>query len=143
MGLCGWLFFAIPIMFLLLPQLVGRETLFGVPAHLFLMVLVFGSVGSVVSIMVRIQDFLTLEMRDKFILYFIGAFKPIIGMAFALFVFAVIKSNILPIAIKIDSEYYFFMATSFLAGFSERFAKDIVNSLEERLEEVTPKDSPK
>ncbi|MEY4768189.1 MAG: hypothetical protein RL637_828 [Pseudomonadota bacterium] len=136
-GLCGWLFIAIPFMLLVIPELMGQELILGIPTHLFLMVILFGSIGSVVSIMVRIQDFLVLEVRDKFILYFTGAFKPIIGMVFAIFVFAIIKSNLLPLAIRIDSEHYLFMATSFLAGFSERFAKDIVDSLEDRFEEAT------
>ena len=110
------------------PKLVATyNRLFGSDAtELVLVIAIAGAVGSAVSIMVRIQDNESLKENDPTILFLIGLFKPIIGVAFALFVFAVLKSQLLPVQVVTPNEYYFFTALAFVAGFSERFAKDIV-----------------
>ena len=53
-----------------------------------------------------------------------------VGAAFALFVFAVLRSGLIPVTINEGTDRYFFLALSFVAGFSERFAKDIVRTTE-------------
>lgn len=132
-GLSFLLYVTIPILSYVLPKWMDKEVILHIPRELFLMVALFGAVGSIVSIMVRIQDFLTVDVRDNFILYFTGFFKPIIGMSFALFLLALIKAGWIPLDIKPESENYFFMAIAFLAGFSERFARDIVSNIETRI----------
>jgi hypothetical protein len=65
-------------------------------------------------------------------LFFTGFFKPIIGTAFALFVFATLKAGLIPLAIDESVEgLYFFAALAFVSGFSERFAKDIAERAEQ------------
>jgi hypothetical protein len=59
-------------------------------------------------------------------LFLTGFFKPVVGISFALFVFAVISSGLLPVAVNPEKSRYFFAALSFVAGFSERFARDVV-----------------
>jgi hypothetical protein len=81
--------------------------------------------------MVRIQDFESLKNTDPTILFLIGLFKPIIGVVFALFVFAVLRSRLLPIEIVTTNEFYFFAALAFVSGFSERFAQDMITRAEE------------
>ncbi len=61
-------------------------------------------------------------------------------MSFALFVFALINSGLIPLVVKLESADYFFMAISFLAGFSEHFARDIVTTIEDKIINAT-KDS--
>lgn len=132
-GLSFLLYITIPSLAYLLPKWMDKEHILSIPTNLFLMVAMFGAIGSIVSIMVRIQDFLNIDTRDNFILYFTGFFKPIIGMSFALFLLALIKSGWVPLVINPATENYFFMAISFIAGFSERFARDIVNNIETKI----------
>jgi hypothetical protein len=96
-------------------------------------VAIAGAVGSVVSIMIRIQDFESYKNSDPALLFFTGLFKPIIGTAFALFVYMTMNSGLIPITITTTNSQYFFMALGFVAGFSERFAKDIVTHTEEMI----------
>lgn len=90
---------------------------------------IFGAAGSVVSIMVRVDEF-NRWPPDPSILFFTGLFKPIIGFWFAIFVLLVLNSGIVQISVGEDRQIYFFMAISFIAGFSERFARDIVTQTE-------------
>lgn len=90
---------------------------------------VFGAAGSVVSIMVRIDEF-NRWPPDPSILFFTGLFKPIIGFFFAIFVLLVLNSGIVQISVAEARQAYFFMAICFIAGFSERFARDIVAQTE-------------
>ena len=56
--------------------------------------------------------------------------RQIVGTAFALFLFSVISSGLLPVAIQSDKAQFFFAAMSFLAGFSERLVHDVVAKTE-------------
>jgi hypothetical protein len=66
-------------------------------------------------------------------LFFTGFFKPVIGMSFALFVFTVISSGILPISVAEEKSRYFFAALGFVSGFSERFASDVASRTEKAI----------
>jgi len=90
---------------------------------------IFGAAGSVVSIMVRIDEF-NRWPQDPSILFFTGLFKPIIGFFFAIFVLLALNSGIVQITIGEERQAYFFMAISFIAGFSERLARDIATQTE-------------
>jgi len=129
-GLGILLYFAIPFLYFLLPRLLVQEKIVGIETDYLLMVALAGAIGSIVSIMVRIQDFSGIGNVDPAVLFFTGFFKPIVGAAFALFVFAVLRSGLIPVTIKEGTDKYFFLALSFVAGFSERFAKDIVKTTE-------------
>ena len=118
-----------------IPKLVeSYDRIFGSNAtELVLLVAIAGAVGSAISIMVRIQEYEPLKETDPTILFLIGLFKPIIGVAFALFVFTVLKSQLIPVQVVTPNEFYFYTALAFVAGFSERFAKDIVARAEDAL----------
>jgi len=125
----GWLlYFAMPG--LLLSKTWLSNEFLGLPSDLLAIAALAGALGSIVSIMVRIQDFSDLHEVDPAVLLFTGFFKPVIGASFALFVLACLKSGIIPITVQPVSEQYFLVALSFVAGFSERFAKDIASSVE-------------
>jgi hypothetical protein len=79
--------------------------------------------------MVRIDEF-NRWPPDPSILFFTGLFKPIIGFFFAIFVVLVLNSGIVQIGIAEERQVYFFLAISFIAGFSERFARDIATQTE-------------
>jgi len=95
----------------------------------FILFGIFGVAGSVVSIMVRIDEF-NRWPPDPSILFFTGLFKPIIGFFFAIFVLLALNSGIVQIGIAEERQVYFFLAISFIAGFSERFARDIATQTE-------------
>jgi hypothetical protein len=134
LGLGTLLYLAIPLGVLFLPSIKQLNPVGGLDYSSLVNVAVAGGLGSVVSIMVRIQDFSSLTKVDPSVLFFTGFFKPVIGMSFALFVFAMLNAGLLPLAIDTTKEpwkaQYFFLALAFVAGFSERFARDIVAKTE-------------
>lgn len=134
LGLGMLLYLAIPIMIMIL-TIPGEvpEIILGIPVDILLMVGLAGALGSIVSIMVRIADFSSLENADPSVLFFTGFFKPVVGAAFALFIFAVLKAGLIPITVQPETEQYFFMALSFVSGFSERFAKDVASKIENKI----------
>lgn len=135
LGLGTLLYLAIPILFAAKDMIFGQQIFVGVPNSTIMTVVFFGALGSIVSIMVRLQDFSKNHITDKAILFFTGLFKPIVGTSFALFVFVVINADMLPITVDLGSDkgVFFFAALSFIAGFSERFAQDIVARAEKGL----------
>ena len=106
-----------------------------------------GVLGSVASILLRIIDFRDQKYDDPLIPFFIGFFKPLIGLIFGIFIFSLISSDTL---IKIDfmitqdqnssslitnkaRQDLFIFSCAFLVGFSERFASDLVKKTESGL----------
>lgn len=131
LGLGALLYFGIPLSYIIGRRLLDVPIICGVESQLVTLVAGFGALGSIVSIMVRIHDFAGLKTVDSSVLFFTGFFKPVIGTSFALFVFALINSGIFPILIEHEKSQFFYIALSFVAGFSERFAQDIVRKTEE------------
>jgi len=116
----------------------GQEKVLGLDSSLLILVGLAGALGSIVSIMVRIQDFGKAGDADQSVLFFTGFFKPVIGMSFALFVFAVLSAGILPITIEPEKSRYFFAALGFVSGFSERFASDVASRTEGVIKSSSP-----
>jgi hypothetical protein len=96
-----------------------------------------GFVGAAVSLAIKIKDYSRLTDVDTRVLLYTGFFKPLIGMAFALFIYMVLSSGIIEMGVAADKARFFFVAVAFVAGFSERFAKDVISKVEQtaRLEE--------
>lgn len=94
-----------------------------------------GTLGSVVSILIRIEDFQNRKYRDKLVPFFIGAFKPVIGAAFGLFLLAIYSSDLIVLNLTSNknenSKGYFIFMLAFVAGFSERLARDIIIKTED------------
>ncbi len=131
-GLICLLYLAIPLMVSILQTFVGREILPGIDVNMIILIVFTGALGSAVSIVIRIQDFSSLMNVDNLVLFFIGFFKPIVGASFALFIFTITKSGIIPLVIDPGKELYFFLALAFVSGFSERFAQDIAKETERK-----------
>jgi hypothetical protein len=86
--------------------------------------------GGLVSMLSRLQAFSRLGDFDHVFLFFNALFKPLIGVIFGLFTFAFWKSGLLPL----DKEWlqngttpYQIWTVGFIAGFSERFANDLIS----------------
>jgi hypothetical protein len=130
LGLGLLLYVGLPLSLATFPFLSRYDTVLGMDIRLLGLVAFSGGLGSIVSIMVRLHQFSTIHTPDPAILFFTGLFKPIVGTAFALFIFAILSSGLLPVTIQPEKAHYFFAALSFVAGFSERFAQDVVSKTE-------------
>jgi hypothetical protein len=103
-----------------------------------------GSIGALVSVMARMTsghlkiDSTAGEVQLKRL----GFFRPLIGSVFGAAVAALITGGVLPIAQPEDAAQaaYFFAAIGFLAGFSERWAQDMLSRSEGLLSPPTSKD---
>lgn len=115
---------------------VSKDDLTAYKENIALIVLVgcAGALGSCVSILTRINEYVSRKYEDSFLPVFIGAFKPLIGASFAILIFTLVSSNILPIDVENQDQpgrrLYFFYSIAFLIGFSERFANDVVSRAE-------------
>jgi hypothetical protein len=96
-------------------------------------VFVGGSLGGVVSLLVRLHDFAILERwapeTDPRLLFYTGFLKPTVGIVFAFFVWTALKAEIfsLPAINQSAEPQLVAFALAFIAGFSERLAPDIAN----------------
>ena len=94
-----------------------------------------GGLGSIVSILFRIKDYDSTEYEDGFLPFIVGASKPIIGASFGILIFALVKSEIIPLEISEQKgqEQFYFYSIAFIIGFSERLASDIISRTENSL----------
>jgi hypothetical protein len=86
--------------------------------------------GGLVSMLSRLQAFSRLGDFDHVFLFFNALFKPLIGVIFGLFAFAFWKSGLLPLdkeLLQASLTPYQIWVVGFLAGFSERFANDLIS----------------
>ena len=133
-GLAMCLYATISVMVIGSKGISIPDKFFGIDTSLMLLVAGCGAIGSIVSIMARVGEFYSIKSDDIMVYMFMGFFKPFIGSAIALFVFATIKAGIIPIAVgEGPKEALIFMAIGFLAGFSERFASDFTGKAEKVL----------
>jgi hypothetical protein len=116
-------------------------------------VVAVGILGSIVSILSRIEEFSGKKYNDPIIPFLIGAFKPIIGGALGFLILLLVSSDFIVVkgitdvnssattsggqetnAATHEGLFYrklaFILAVSFLMGFSERLAKDLLNRAE-------------
>jgi hypothetical protein len=113
---------------ILLGQILAEVKITGFNLERFLTTYIAGAVGAIVSVMTRLSgsgvaiDYET----GRGYLALLGAFRPLIGATFGVALYFGIASGILQAAIPdADNEVFFFFAfIAFLAGFSERWAKD-------------------
>jgi hypothetical protein len=138
-GLSLFFYLLAPFSLLIVDQMrhIDFEELLGTSLGMLLLVSLAGALGSIVSVLIRIQNHsFNPKVWEPGTFVFTGLFKPIVGMAFAVFVFAIFNSGIVPVDVmgpdNGPKENLFFLAVAFVAGFSERFAKDIAKETEER-----------
>jgi hypothetical protein len=97
----------------------------------------FGTVGADVSVLSRITfgklhvDYIA----GNSMLRLLGAFRPVIGAILGVALFALIYGSILPLEYPgvVLERLFFFGGVAFLAGFSERWAQDMLGSAGNRL----------
>jgi hypothetical protein len=105
----------------------------GVEPTLFVACLVAGSFGAAMSVLIRMSNgkfAVNHEIGREYVARF-GFVRPFIGAIFALLLFFAFRGELLQ---QVDlpagpqGELAFFVASGFLIGFSERFAKEIVRA---------------
>ena len=112
----------------------GGFWIFNVSPWLVIAVGAAGGVGSMISMFARLDSFSALSGTDKRILWMIGAFKPVMGVAFALFAFAALQANLLPLNFEDSpSSHFTYVTLAFIAGFSERMSRILTTMVEGRL----------
>jgi len=100
-------------------------------------------IGGIVSILARIQDFLSNPALSPLLIYISVIRKPFLAATFVVLVFAVLKAGLISfhgVDLAGPSAPYLAWAVGFLCGFSERFAQDFAVSASGRLGEAEPVD---
>jgi hypothetical protein len=88
---------------------------------------IFGCFGGVVGLLVRLHDFESIKNKSRTFLRAYGATQPLIGGIFACVLGAIIAAKIINISVggNSDLSIWFFIVLGFLAGFSERFTRNL------------------
>jgi hypothetical protein len=95
---------------------------------------IFGCLGSVVSILLRLSEFETTKGRSREFLFLSGSTLPIVGGIFAAVVAALLASNIVSFNFAGGQiNIWLFVVIGFLSGFSERFTRNLLSVAEGRI----------
>lgn len=98
-------------------------------------------IGGIVSILSRVQDFLTGSTFSPPLIFISVIRKPFLAAAFVVLVFSVMKIGLVSfpgVSLTGPTAPYVAWALGFLCGFSERFAQDFVVSASGRFGESPP-----
>lgn len=101
-----------------------------VTPKLLILLFVFAGVGSLTSVLTRISSIDVKEETSNFSVYVSGFSRPLIAMFFAVIVYLILETKILDVKFGSPTENKagaIYLVTSFLCGFSERFAQDIIS----------------
>jgi len=97
-----------------------------------------GALGAIVSVMSRMASEKNRLVVDYEVgrsnLWLLGAFRPFVGAIFGLALYFAVRGGLLQITPKNENSFYWYTALSFLAGFSERFTKVLIDTAEHTVE---------
>jgi hypothetical protein len=117
--------------------LLSHVRIIGFNIESFLTVFIAGAVGAIVSVMSRMSagdTWLEYETARSY-LSLLGMFRPLIGAIFGVALYFGIESGVLQF-IKPPTDnhavFFFFAFIAFLAGFSERWASDVLVPIKDR-----------
>ena len=93
---------------------------------------VAGAVGGATSLLTRLNKIAALSRwsseGDPLQLFYTGLLKPLVGIVAGLFAYAVFSTGLITVHLPGDAApLVFYAALAFLAGFSERFLKDLTS----------------
>ncbi len=131
-GVSFLIYITLPVLFMFFNHHACAISMPSFDTGLFMLIAAAGFCGSIVSILVRIQEFAKLQFYSGTVLLLTGFSRPIIGAFFAMFVCALYKSGIVNASVTTEHETYFLLAIGFISGFSERFARDLISTAEGR-----------
>ncbi|GIM89733.1 hypothetical protein [Paractinoplanes toevensis] len=96
--------------------------------HLVTFCLIGGGIGAMTSVMVRITRGQRLSVdvnQGGFVTFLAGMFRPVIGAVFGVAFYFLLEGGLIPIATD-DNRAHFYGGLSFIAGFTERWAQDMI-----------------
>jgi hypothetical protein len=94
-----------------------------------------GAVGGATSLFTRLSEIAALSRwsseGDPLQLFYTGLIKPVVGIVTGLFTYAAIATGIVTFQVPGQgaSPQVLYIASAFLAGFSERFARDVTDTV--------------
>jgi hypothetical protein len=88
---------------------------------------IVGALGSIVSLMLRVNVFDQIRGMKRSVLFLTGLFKPLVGGVFAMFLYVALRSGLIPF--DQDANAYVYLVLSFVAGFSERLVPDVAQNI--------------
>lgn len=100
------------------------------PANHIILIVHAAFIGSLVSILVRIRDFLSIAAFSSLLIFVTIVTKPFVSVMFAILAFVMMKSGVISfMSIDLDGPQGAYLAwgLGFLCGFSERLAQDLVS----------------
>jgi hypothetical protein len=132
---------------------VYNGPIFGLDHDTMGTVVIAGAIGAFISVLTRISSgrfslsrgtiALQQATRKAMMLWVLGAFRPVIGAVFSSAFVIFQSSGLLPIQPARDvSEVTYYAGLAFIAGFSERWAQDMVVSTRTTLLEPRPSVEP-
>lgn len=90
---------------------------------------VVGAQGAAVSLIIRLAS-LADDDQPAALHFLNGLLKPFVGMTFAHLSYSIFEAGLIAKPVLLEGrEIYFAVAVAFAAGFSERFAKDLVEKI--------------
>jgi hypothetical protein len=98
--------------------------------QLVIILVLFAGIGSVTSLLQRISSIDLREEINRSFVFISGGSKPFVATAFAIIVYFILENKIVGITVGNPSgsdHTGVYIVTSFLCGFSERFATDIIS----------------
>jgi hypothetical protein len=127
-----------------------EKDIFGLPPVTMATVIAAGGIGAFISVLTRISSgrftlnrgTLALQQAKKkaMMLWVLGAFRPKVGAVLAAAIIAFLVTGLLPVraAADVNSQTYY-AAIAFVAGFSERWAQDMILSTRATIFEERPR----
>jgi hypothetical protein len=103
-----------------------------VAPSLLLLILLFAGLGSVASVLSRLSSIDLRQEPSDVMIILSGATKPIVAIIFAIVVFLILDLKVLDIQFGSSTgprSNELYLVSSFLCGFSERFATDIISRI--------------
>jgi hypothetical protein len=110
-------------------RISDSSTIFSIPVGRLAGPIALGIIGSIFSILTHISEFSIMKFPDPLVPFLTGLLKPMSGIS-ALFIVLVLESKILPINIPAATATEFYLAISFIAGFSERLVTVVITRAE-------------
>ena len=111
-----------------------------VSQKVLVLAVIAGALGGLTRLMVRMPDLGRLRDAPFPVLFTTGLFRPMIGMAFAFFVAAIVESKFLHLNFAHPRDQkFFFVGLGFISGFSEIFARHIMTKTEETVSSLARK----
>jgi hypothetical protein len=94
------------------------------------LIVVFAGMGAVTSVLTRLKSVDVTHETSSFLVYLSGVGRPLVSVFTAVIVYLILKENIVQIRFgtpPAGTQDGLYLVTSFLSGFSERFAHDLIS----------------